>query len=119
MPDWAKDIRAAIARLKIEPAREAALVEELSQHLSDRYHELTADGVEAIDKPSHPRRQSRPFSSCFVLSSWRSRLGCSPPGPLPEPSREPFQTSRGRHRLVFALAGRIVHDALGTVRNLC
>ncbi len=46
MPDWSKETRAAIARLNIEPAQEGALVEELSQHLSDRYHELTADGVE-------------------------------------------------------------------------
>ena len=45
MPDWSKEIRVAVARLNIEPAREAALVEELSQHFSDRYDELTADGV--------------------------------------------------------------------------
>ena len=46
MPDWSKDILAAIARLNIDPVREAAFVEEISQHLSDRYHELAADGVE-------------------------------------------------------------------------
>jgi putative ABC transport system permease protein len=45
MPDWSKETRAALARLNIEPAREGALVEEISQHLSDRYHELTADGI--------------------------------------------------------------------------
>ena len=49
MPDWSKETRAVIARLNIEPAREAALVEELSQHLTDRYHELTADGVEEAE----------------------------------------------------------------------
>ena len=39
MPDWTKEVRAAIARLNIDPAREASLVEELSQHLTDRYSE--------------------------------------------------------------------------------
>jgi hypothetical protein len=32
MPDWSKEVRAAIARLNMDPAREAELVEELSQH---------------------------------------------------------------------------------------
>jgi hypothetical protein len=44
MPDWSKEIRAAIARLNMDPAREAELVEELSQHLTDRYNELRCNG---------------------------------------------------------------------------
>ena len=31
MPDWSKEIRAAIARLNMDPARGASLVEELSR----------------------------------------------------------------------------------------
>src|SRR5277367_4344293 len=46
MPDWSKEIRAAIASLDMDPAREASLVEELSQHLTDRYNELRANGME-------------------------------------------------------------------------
>ena len=45
MPDWAKEIRAAIAPLNLEPMREAELVEELSQHLRDRYDEMLAGGT--------------------------------------------------------------------------
>ena len=37
MPDWSREIRAAIASLNLDPAREAEVVEELSQHLRDRY----------------------------------------------------------------------------------
>ena len=44
MPDWPQEIRAAIARLDLDPAREALLVEELSQHLADRYNELRSEG---------------------------------------------------------------------------
>jgi predicted permease len=46
MPDWAKEIRAAIAPLNLEPMREAELVEELSQHLRDRYHEMLIGGTD-------------------------------------------------------------------------
>jgi predicted permease len=46
MPDWASEIRAATAKLEIEPARETSLVEELSQHLTDRYNELRGDGMD-------------------------------------------------------------------------
>jgi putative ABC transport system permease protein len=45
MPDWGQEIRAAIARLQLDPARETLLVEELSQHLADRYNELRSEGV--------------------------------------------------------------------------
>jgi putative ABC transport system permease protein len=44
MPDWSKEIRAALARLNLDPAREAELVEELSQYLTDRYNELRCNG---------------------------------------------------------------------------
>jgi putative ABC transport system permease protein len=46
MPDWAKEIRAAIAALNLEPMHEAELVEELSQHLRDRYDEMLAGGTD-------------------------------------------------------------------------
>ena len=47
MPDWPKEIRAAIAPLNLDPAREAEVVEELSQHLRDRYDEMLVSGVAA------------------------------------------------------------------------
>jgi putative ABC transport system permease protein len=45
MPDWPKEIRAVIASLNLDPVREAEVVEELSQHLRDRYEELVISGV--------------------------------------------------------------------------
>jgi putative ABC transport system permease protein len=44
MPDWKVEIRRRLASLKLEPAREAAIVEELAQHLDDCYAELLAVG---------------------------------------------------------------------------
>jgi putative ABC transport system permease protein len=45
MPDWKQEIRQRLAKLKLEPAREAAIVQELSQHLDDRYAESRAGGA--------------------------------------------------------------------------
>ena len=49
MPDWKNEIRRRMARLKLAPARESEIVEELAQHLDDRYRELLAGGMSAID----------------------------------------------------------------------
>lgn len=44
MPDWSGPITTAIAQLEVETAREAEIVEELSQHMTDRYEELLVRG---------------------------------------------------------------------------
>jgi predicted permease len=45
MPDWKDQIIARVGDLKLDSAREAELVEELSQHLEDRYDEMRLDGA--------------------------------------------------------------------------
>ncbi len=45
MPDWKSQIRWRVTKLKLEPLREAAIVEELAQHLDDAYAELLAGGA--------------------------------------------------------------------------
>jgi hypothetical protein len=45
MPKWKHEIRWRLAQLKLEPTREAAIIEELAQHLDDYYEELLASGV--------------------------------------------------------------------------
>jgi predicted permease len=47
MPDWKTEILARLAGLNLDPAREAAIVEEISQHLDDRFVELQAGGAPA------------------------------------------------------------------------
>lgn len=49
MPDWKNEIRRRMARLKLAPARESEITEELAQHLDDRYQELLAGGTSAGD----------------------------------------------------------------------
>jgi len=45
MPDWKHEIRQRLAGVKLEPAREATIVEELAQYLEDHYAELLAGGA--------------------------------------------------------------------------
>src|SRR5215475_11829433 len=44
MPDWTQHVRRRLSGLRLSPTREAEIVEELSQHLEDRYLELIAGG---------------------------------------------------------------------------
>jgi predicted permease len=45
MPDWKEEIARRLRSLKLAPAREAEIVEEVAQHLEDRYQELVAGGA--------------------------------------------------------------------------
>jgi putative ABC transport system permease protein len=46
MPDWSSEIRTRLSGVRLAPAREAEIVEELSQHLEDRWREVVASGVD-------------------------------------------------------------------------
>jgi macrolide transport system ATP-binding/permease protein len=45
MPDWKPHIRSRLASLRLSSSRELEIIEELSQHLDDRWRELVAGGA--------------------------------------------------------------------------
>lgn len=45
MPDWREEIRRRLQSLDLTPTREAEIIDELAQHLDDRYRELRARGA--------------------------------------------------------------------------
>lgn len=45
MSAWKQEISDRLAGLNLDPSREAEIVEELAQHLEDRYHELLSRGL--------------------------------------------------------------------------
>jgi predicted permease len=49
MPDWTEDLRTRLAGLRLGASREAEIVEELSQHLDQRYEELCAGGASDVE----------------------------------------------------------------------
>jgi len=46
MPNWTKEIESRLGSLRLDPTREAEIIEELSQHLELRYLELRDEGVD-------------------------------------------------------------------------
>jgi putative ABC transport system permease protein len=45
MPDWKPHIRLRLASLRLSPTRENEIMDELAQHLDDRWRELLASGA--------------------------------------------------------------------------
>jgi len=83
MPDWKPEIRARLSAVRLAPAREAEIVEELAQHLDDRWRELVDGGATAEDAERKARDE---FSDHDVLAPYLSALrqahwaDPSPPG---------------------------------------
>ncbi len=53
MPEWKRKIRRQLAGLQLEPTCEAAIVEEISQHLDDCYAEWLASGATPAEAERH------------------------------------------------------------------
>jgi len=47
--EWIADLRPRLASLRLSPEREREILDELSQHLDDRYEELRAGGTTAAE----------------------------------------------------------------------
>jgi hypothetical protein len=47
MPDWRPDLASRLGGLRLDPARKAEIIDELSQHLDLRYDELLSEGATA------------------------------------------------------------------------
>ena len=47
MPDWPPHITSRLGGLRLDPARKAEIIDELSQHLDQRYDELLSEGATA------------------------------------------------------------------------
>jgi putative ABC transport system permease protein len=45
MPDWKEEIRRRLSELRLQPAREAEIIEELAQHLDDRFEQSLWGGA--------------------------------------------------------------------------
>ena len=80
MPDWSKEIRERLAGLALDPTRDASVVEEIGQHLDDRYAELIAGGA----SPPAARK-----SALYELGGPALSRALADALPRPAPSRVP------------------------------
>jgi putative ABC transport system permease protein len=80
MPEWKKEIKQRMPGLKLEPAREVAIIEELAQDLDDYYNELLAMGMAPADAELRTRAQ---LNDLEKLRSELRRLELeAPPEPI-------------------------------------
>ena len=71
VPEWKHEIRQRLAGLKLEATREAAIIEELAQHLDDCYEELLAAGLTPAEAA---RRTLAELSSPDLLARQLERV---------------------------------------------
>jgi hypothetical protein len=57
MPDFTSHIRSRLTSLRLSPAREREIAEELAQHLEDRWRELVAGGATPADAEHRARTE--------------------------------------------------------------
>jgi putative ABC transport system permease protein len=79
-PDWNRILRDRLADLKLDPAAEAEIFDELAQHLEDRYQELVASGVSEADAQ---RIAAEPLYESPSLAEALQRARRRPAAPTP------------------------------------
>jgi predicted permease len=104
-PDWEAEVRDRLAELRLDPAREAQIVEELAQHLHDRYEER----LRATNSPEAARAATlEELSEMDVLASaLRTERGGA--------AAAEIALGRERGRSIESLA----HDVRYALRSLC
>lgn len=86
MPDWKAEVAQRLDALHLDPAREAVIVEELSQHLEDRYTELIAAGNSESDAA---RIALEELADSDLLASSLPPAMRRPAGSMPPPASMP------------------------------
>jgi len=102
MPDWNRIVRHHLTGLKLEPASEAQIIDEIAQHLEDRYQELLAAGL------SESEAQRVALEPLNASPSLVDALRRTRRPPAPEPPRS--QTS---------FPGVLIYDLRMALRSIC
>ena len=77
MPEWKQEIRQRLANLKLEPAREATIVEELAQDLEDCHADLLAGGA-TVDEAYRLTLAELSESDLLAQELWRIERQVAP-----------------------------------------
>jgi len=71
MPDWKREIERRLAGARMNPAAEHELIEELAQHLEDRYREMLSDNLDEAAASAAVLEELRDMDA----KQWRQRRG--------------------------------------------
>jgi len=86
MPDWKQVVRERLAGLQLDGAREVEIVDELAQHLEDRYNALRSAGVPG---PGAHRQALEELTDSELLARELAKLRRTPPiEPMGVPSHK-------------------------------
>jgi hypothetical protein len=107
MPDWRSEIRTRLSTLRLAPERETEIVEEVAQHLDDRYRELLSSGRTDADAAAEAWRE---LEAADVLGREVARVERPRLPDLPAPGAE----SKGR---VFSALIADIRFAFRTLRK--
>ncbi len=101
MPDWRAPLAARLKPLALRPAREHEIIDELSQHLDDRYRELLAVGA-ADDEAVRLALDELDDEQLLAREMRRLRRSLLPE---PVPPGQPVRSwmADARHDLVYAV----------------
>ena len=80
MPDWSAEIAERIAGAKLSPADERDIIDELSQHLDDRYTDLLGEG---LDEQSARRSALEELGDAGRLEQLLEAAVARRPAPIP------------------------------------
>ena len=86
MPSWTKELEARLASLRLRPAREREIIDELSEHLELRYAELRDQGVDEAEALALVRAELQDDEALAeFMRPLRQANAPPPPGPVGAP----------------------------------
>jgi predicted permease len=107
--DWARHVRPRLSSLRLSPSRENEIVEELSQHLEDRWRELRAGGASDQDAT---RLALAEFREGNLLAQYMAPLRQShAPAPI-----TPGLPAEARAAKAGSSAGHLLRDVVQDLR---
>jgi hypothetical protein len=119
MPNWTKDLESRLASLRLSPAREREIIEELCEHLELRYAELRDHGVSEPEAFALVRAELLDEKSLAeFMRPLRQANAPRPAGPVGAP--RPQLAAEGRRMLIsgfFDSVGRDLRHALRGLRR--
>jgi hypothetical protein len=111
MPTWTKELESRLASLRLHPAREREIIDELSEHLELRYAELRGQGVNEAEASALVRAELLDERS--LAEFMRPLRQANAPPPL-----EPVGAARRQHRMASGFFDSVGRDLRLALRGL-
>ncbi len=88
MPNWTNELDARLANRRLSPGREAEIVEELAEHLEQRYAELRGQGLDEAAAVALVREELRDNPDLTERMRPLRQANVPPPVPVGGPRRD-------------------------------